>query len=139
MKFRILLYLMYWRLWWLSQYNRDFQRKIADRKLVVTFGAVQHQVYRHFVLNHGKVSSGSGKPERSDLVLEFKSPAYGYYMLTQKATKPMAFAKGMNQNDIVLKGEMQHVFWLMGVARYLPVRRQGARASQFRSRYFKTG
>lgn len=127
MKFRVLLYFIYLRLRWLSKNDPRFKEKIADKSLVIVFGAADRSIYRHYRLADGSIESGRGLPEKYDLSLEFKSAGYGYRMLTQKAHAPMSFAKGMNKRDIVLRGKMENVFWLMGIGKHLPLKRKKPR------------
>lgn len=127
MKFRVLLYFIFLRLRWLSKNDARFKEKISDKSMVLVFGAADRSIYRHYRLTEGRVESGRGLPEKYDLSLEFKSAAYGYRMLTQKAHAPMSFAKGMNKREIVLRGKMDNVFWLMGISKHLPLKRKKSR------------
>lgn len=128
MKFRILLLFIYVRLVWLSRKDVRFKEKIADKSVVLVFGAADKSIYRHYRFDAGKIESRRGLPEKYDLSLEFSSAAYGYRLLTQKAHDPMSFARGMNKRDIILRGRMDEIFWLMGLGKHMPLKRRKSRS-----------
>jgi hypothetical protein len=115
------------RINWLSKNDLRFQRKLAGQNLAITFGARDKNIYRYYQITDGIVSSRRGIPEKSDLHLEFQNARYGFKMLSRKAHNPIAFAKGMSQGSIILKGEMQHIFWLISASKDLPLKRKKAK------------
>ncbi len=124
MRFRILLVLIYLRLRWLSNNNTKFQRKIDGQELSISFGLIDDDRGRYFVIKDGNITSSIGTIETSDLHIRFCSASYGYSLLTKSANNPLAFAKGMNNHNIQLVGQMHHIFWFAEMSEYLPLRKK---------------
>ena len=124
MRFRILLVLIYLRLRWLSNNNSKFQRQVAGQDLSISIGLIDDDRGRYFVIKNGNITSSIGTIETSDLHIRFRSAAYGYSLLTKAANNPLAFAKGMNNHNIQLVGQMHHIFWFAEVGGYLPLRKK---------------
>jgi hypothetical protein len=126
MKFRLLLLVIYIRLWWLSHFSEQFKHRISGKSFCFHIGLTDSTVGRSYRLSNGRVASCTGNKDSADIYIQFCSVDYGYRMLLTGSKKPLRFADGMNRKKIVVRGTIDYLFWLMDIGRYLPLDRKSA-------------
>lgn len=118
MKFRFLLWMMGRMMAKASTKNPEFQKQLEGRELVFQLQTLDGKVARHFSVHNQRITSRSGTTASPDFSLGFRDGAYGFGVMTAK-NKQLAFMQGIQNKDIVIKGNPALVMWFQGLMKYL--------------------
>lgn len=128
MKFWLLLWVLGLRMAWLAWRNEKFRELLVDKDLVLQIQTKDEGIVRHYVIRNERVRPHGGAHGSPTTVLSFKDAVYGASTLLGGGKDPMTFMKGVQTQDIVIKGDMSVLMWFMGVAKFLPPRRKKKKA-----------
>ncbi|WP_396588021.1 helicase [Bermanella sp. R86510] len=115
-KFKILLWALGKILKKAAKTNPACQEYIAGKEL--TFQIQTHSGSgRHYSVNNGKVTTKSGLTSDPTFTLDFKDAEAGLSILTAKDKN--AFMAGIQNKDLVIKGDFSEVMWFQGLTKFL--------------------
>ncbi|WP_120994497.1 helicase [Stutzerimonas urumqiensis] len=128
MKFRLLLWIMAWRMARVSRSNPEFRKQLEGRDLVFQLHTLDGKVARHFIVKDERVSSRGGKAASPAFAIGFRDGAYAYETLTA-GNKQLAFMQGIQNKDIQIQGNPALVIWFQGLTRYLKPKKKKSAAA----------
>lgn len=124
MKFWLLLWVLGLRMAWLAWRSEKFRELLVGKELVLQFQTKDEGIVRHYVVRNERIHPHGGAHSSPSAVIAFKDAEYGVATLLGGGKDPMAFMKGVQTQDIIIKGDMSVLMWFMGVAKHLPPRRK---------------
>ncbi|EAT13064.1 hypothetical protein [Bermanella marisrubri] len=120
-KFKILLWALGKILKKAAKDNPACQEYIAGKDLV--FQIQTHSgTGRHYVVKDGNVKTKRGLVDEPTFALDFKDAAAGLSILTAKDKN--AFMAGIQNKDLVIKGDFSEVMWFQGLTKFLKPRKK---------------
>jgi hypothetical protein len=98
----------------MSRSNPKFIELIQERQFRLEV-ATQNGLARQIVVNHGKISTVSGRQEPADFVLEFESSEQAVKTLVKGDTA--AIMTGVQSGSIKMEGDFSLLVWLNQAAK----------------------
>lgn len=118
MKFRFLLWMLGLLMSRASRSNPAFQQQLAGKALTFQLQTFDGKVARHFVVSDQRITSRAGTVAEPAFAICFKDAAFGFATLQAK-NKQLVFMKGIQDQDIQIKGNPGLVIWFQGLMKYL--------------------
>jgi ubiquinone biosynthesis protein UbiJ len=106
-----------------SRNNPAFQQQLAGKDLTFQLQTFDGKVARHFIVKDQRISSRSGVVLEPAFSIAFKDAAFGFATLQAK-NKQLAFMQGIQDKDILVKGNTGLVMWFQGLMKYLKPRKK---------------
>lgn len=119
MKFRLLLFILAWRMRWLAWRNPEFRDKIAKKDLVMQWRTHAGSPARWFHFNQGRVHSAGGLHDNPKVTLSFESSDYAYRTILASGRNQMIFMEGMQKGHIKIHGDASQLMWFMTLMKYI--------------------
>lgn len=124
MKLWFLLWALGLRMAWLARKNEKFREQLVGKDLVMQIQTKNAGIVRHFIVREQRVRSVRGSHPQPTMVLSFRDADYAAETMIKGGREPMLFMKGMQAQDIAVIGDSSVLMWFMGIAKFLPPRRQ---------------
>lgn len=120
MRFRVLLWLLGLRLWWLSLTNQAFREQLAEQdNAILQFETALGDVSRYFTFSRQRVASRSGLHADPDLRLIFKTAPYAFNTLMAAGKHPTVFMQGVQSKDITSEGNASLLVWFIKLMKHI--------------------
>lgn len=119
MKFRILLFILAWRMRWLAWRNPRFREQIERKDMIMQWRTRQGKPARWFHFRYGRVHSASGLHDQSRVTLNFESAEYAFNVLLASGKSQMVFMEGMQEGRIKINGDASQLMWFMTLMKYI--------------------
>lgn len=116
-KFRLLLWILGWRMVMKSRGNTDFKQALKDKDIVLQIQTMDDAVARHFVIQNQTVRSRSGHHSQPSLAMSFQDAAYAVETLLKRDN--MAFMTGVQKQLIAITGDFSLLMWFVGAVKKL--------------------
>jgi hypothetical protein len=123
MKFRFLLWMLGLLMARASRNNPAFQQQLAGKDLTFQLQTVDGKIARHYTVSGERISSAAGMVAEPAFAIVFRDAAYGFATL-QASNKQLAFMKGIQDKDILIKGNPALVIWFQSLTKYLKPRKK---------------
>lgn len=123
MKFRFLLWMLGLLMARASRNNPAFQQQLAGKDLTFQLQTADGKVARHYTVSGERIRSAAGTVVEPAFAIVFRDAAYGFATL-QASNKQLAFMKGIQDKDILIKGNPALVIWFQGLTKYLKPRKK---------------
>lgn len=125
MKFRFLLWMLGVLMSRASRSNPAFQQQLGGKALTFQLQTFDGKVSRHFIVKDQRITSRAGTVPEPAFAICFKDAAFGFATL-QARNKQLAFMKGIQDQDIQIKGNPGLVIWFQGLMKYLKPKKKKA-------------
>ena len=119
MKFWVLLWILGFRMAWVSRRNDAFKNKLKGMDAVLQFQTENGGVARHYILKDNVVNHHRGVHPDPTMALIFKDSGYAFRAIAGAGKDPGIFMKGMQEKNIAITGDMSLMMWFMSIVKYL--------------------
>ncbi len=119
MGFRLLMWLLAWRLKWLGRHNDAFRAKLDKRQVIMQWRTFDGKPARWFHLQGSGVSSANTQHPEATVTLQFKDAGYAFATLKEAGKNQMAFMQGMQEGHIRIEGDAAQLMWFMSLMKYI--------------------
>jgi hypothetical protein len=125
MLFRLLLWVLGWRLHWLSRRHPAFQALLQGKdRRVIQFQTFNGRIARHFWVDDMRFRSRAGTHEQPAMTLAFEDARYAVDTLMGAGRNPMVFMQGVQAQRIRMAGDGMLMMWFVGLVKFLPPARK---------------
>lgn len=116
-KFKAMLWLLGFLLRKAARKNPDFQKQLEGKNFVFQLQTQDGKAVRSYRIAEQQIRS-RGRAHRSPAFsISFKDAQTGLRILTSKDKN--AFMKGIQDKDILIKGDLSLVMWFQSISKYL--------------------
>jgi hypothetical protein len=119
MGFRIVMFILAWRLRWLGKHNEGFRKQLQKRQVVMQWRTFDGNPARWFHFQESGVVSSSGLHGQGTITLNFRDAAYAFTTLRISGKNQMVFMEGMQKGDIKIEGDAGQLMWFMSLMKYI--------------------
>ncbi|MEN9464054.1 MAG: hypothetical protein RL217_235 [Pseudomonadota bacterium] len=117
LKFKALLWLLGLLLKKAARKNPDFQKQLAGKDFAFQLQTADGKAVRSFVVANNQIQSKRRAHSAPAFTISFKDAATGLRIMTAKDKN--AFMRGIQEKDIVIKGDLSLVMWFQSISKYL--------------------
>jgi hypothetical protein len=118
MKFRFLLWMLGYLMAKASRNNPDFQSQLAGKELTFQLQTFDGSIARHFIVSGQRLVSKPGVVAEPAFAISFKDAAFGFATMQAK-NKQLAFMQGIQDKNILIKGNPGLAIWFQGLTKFL--------------------
>lgn len=117
LKFKALLWLLGLLLKKAARKNPDFQKQLAGKDFAFQLQTADGKAVRSFVVANNQIRSKRRAHSAPAFTISFKDAATGLRIMTSKDKN--AFMRGIQEKDIVIKGDLSLVMWFQSISKHL--------------------
>ncbi len=119
MLFRIALWFLGLRLWWISRFNPEVQERLVDKDFTFQFQTKDGSVGRYLIVKNNRINSRGGVNPQPSVAIQFQDADYAIEVLKAQAKDQMAMMKGVQEQKIAIVGDYGLLMWFMGIGKYI--------------------
>ncbi|MDX1696138.1 MAG: hypothetical protein R3208_20395 [Ketobacteraceae bacterium] len=121
MIFRLLLWVLGWRINTLAKKHPGFQRAIGDYRVVLQFRTRDGRAQRYYVFDAGDTCSRPGVHEDPTIAFVFNNPKQAMSLIKRMGEHPedkTIFIMAIKEGLLSIEGDMAYLTWFQAISRY---------------------
>ena len=130
MLFRLLLWILAWRINTLARKHPGFQKVIGDYRVVLQFKTRDGKAQRYYVFDAGETWSRAGVHDDPTMAFVFNSPKQAMALIKRMGENPedkTIFIMAIKEGLLSIEGDMAYLTWFQAMSRYFgPEEKQAA-------------
>ncbi|HET8704719.1 MAG TPA: helicase [Pseudomonadales bacterium] len=119
MLFRLALWFLGLRLWWLSRFNPEVQERLVDKDFIFQFQTKDGSAGRYLIVKNNRINSRGGVHAQPNVAIQFQDADYALEAFKAQAKDQMAMMKGVQEQKIAIVGDYSLLMWFMGIGKYI--------------------
>ena len=121
MIFRLLLWILAWRINSLAKHHENFKKVLAGYDVVLQFKTKDQKVQRYFAFCYGHTYSRAGlhpKPTMSFVFNDAKEALALIKLMGENPDDKTIFIFAIRDHQLAIEGDMAYLTWFQAIAKY---------------------
>lgn len=121
MMFRMLLWLLGYRINQLALKSAGFKKAIGDYRIVLQFKTADGKAQRYYAFDAGKTSSHKGLHPAPTMAMVFKTPKDALQLIKRMGKAPKdktVFIYAIRDGELAIEGDMAYLTFFQAISRY---------------------
>lgn len=121
MMFRLMLWLLAFRIQQLSKKSDGFIKSIAGYNVALQFKTADGKVQRFYTFNQGETRSDSGLHPEPTMALVFRTPREAVQLIRRMGAAPKdktVFIYAIRDGELAIEGDMAYLTFFQSISRY---------------------
>ena len=121
MIFRLLLWILAWRINSLAKHNQNFKKVLAGYDVVLQFRTRDQRVQRYFAFCYGHTYSRTGVHPKPTMSFVFNNAKEALELIKFMGDNPddkTIFIFAIRDKKLAIEGDMAYLTWFQAIAKY---------------------
>lgn len=121
MLFKILLWILGFRINQLSRNSAGFKKAIGNYRVVLQFKTADGKAQRYYAFNAGQTSSHQGLHPNPTMAMVFKTPKQALQLIKRMGQAPKdktVFIYAIRDGELAIEGDMAYLTFFQSISRF---------------------